>query len=66
MSNPEQFVRTVTEKLLAYALGRGVEHYDYPTVRQIVREAARTEYRWSSIVLGIVESPPFQRRSAGA
>ena len=66
VSNPEQFVRTVTEKLLAYALGRGVEYYDYPTVRQIVREAARTEYRWSSIVLGIVESPPFQMRSAGS
>ena len=46
--------------------GRGVEYYDYPTVRTITREAARTDYRWSSIVLGIVESPPFQMRSAGS
>ncbi len=66
VSHPEQFVGTVTEKLLAYALGRGVEYYDYPTVRTITREAARTDYRWSSIVLGIVESPPFQMRSAGS
>ena len=66
VSHPEQFVGTVTEKLLAYALGRGVEYYDYPAVRTITREAARTEYRWSSIVLGIVESPPFQMRSAGS
>jgi hypothetical protein len=66
LSHPEQFVGTITEKLLAYALGRGVEYYDYPTVRTITREAARTDYRWSSIVLGIVESPPFQMRSAGS
>ena len=66
VNNPEQFVRTLTEKLLAYALGRGVEHFDYPAVRKITRDAAATDYRWSSIVLGIVESTPFQQRSAGS
>ena len=66
VDNPEQFVRTLTEKLLAYALGRGVEYYDYPAVRKITRDAAATDYRWSSIVLGIVESTPFQQRSAGS
>jgi hypothetical protein len=59
----EQFVRTVTEKLLTYSLGRGVEHYDLPTVRQIAREAAGTDYRWSSIIMGIVKSGPFQMRT---
>ena len=59
----ERFVRTVTEKLLTYALGRGVEYYDMPTVRQITRDAAPTEYRWSSIILNIVKSRPFQMRS---
>ena len=65
---PEQFVQTFTEKLLTYALGRGVEAHDMPTVRAIVRGAARDQYRFSSIVLGIVKSPPFQmsRSSAGA
>jgi hypothetical protein len=60
----EQFVSTVTEKLLAYALGRGLEAYDLPAVRKIVREAARHEHRWSAIVLGIVNSVPFQMRRA--
>ncbi|MYI75656.1 MAG: DUF1585 domain-containing protein [Acidobacteria bacterium] len=59
----EQFVRTVTEKLLTYALGRGIEHYDLPVVRGIVREAAANEYRWSAIIMGIVRSTPFQMRS---
>jgi hypothetical protein len=58
----EDFVMTVTEKLLTYALGRGVEYYDMPTVRQIAREAGRADYRWSSIILGIVRSRPFQMR----
>ena len=66
VNDPEQFVGTITEKLLAYALGRGVEYYDYPTVRKIARGAAATDYQWSSIVLGIVESPPFQMRSEGS
>ena len=50
-----QFVRVVTEKLLTYALGRGVEYYDMPLVRSIVRDAAPDNYRFSSLVLGIVE-----------
>ena len=59
----EQFVRTVTEKLLTYALGRGIEHYDLPIVRGIVRQASANEYRWSAIIMGIVRSTPFQMRS---
>ncbi|MEE2636592.1 MAG: DUF1592 domain-containing protein [Acidobacteriota bacterium] len=66
VNNPQPLVRTVTEKLLSYALGRGMEYYDYPTVRQIAREAAANDYRWSSIVLGIVQSRPFQMRSTGS
>jgi hypothetical protein len=64
MSQPEQFVTAVTERLLTYALGRGVEYYDQPTIRKIVRGAAPGEYRWSSIILGIVKSTPFQMRRA--
>ena len=59
----EQFPRTVTAKLLAYALGRPLEHYDQPAVRQIVRNAAGDDYRWSSLILGIVKSPPFLTRA---
>jgi hypothetical protein len=57
-----QFVQTLTEKLMTYALGRSVEYYDMPTVRQIVRDAARDNYRFSSLVSGIVKSAPFQMR----
>jgi mono/diheme cytochrome c family protein len=57
-----QFVQTLTEKLMTYALGRSVEYYDMPTVRQIVRDAARDNYRFSSLVMGIVKSAPFQMR----
>jgi hypothetical protein len=57
-----QFVQTLTEKLMTYALGRSVDYYDMPTVRQIVRDAARDDYRFSSLVLGIVKSAPFQMR----
>ncbi|MGE3507988.1 MAG: DUF1592 domain-containing protein [Vicinamibacterales bacterium] len=63
LSRREQFVRTVTEKLLVYGLGRGAEFYDMPTVRQIAREAAAHEYTWSSVILGIVKSRPFQMRT---
>jgi hypothetical protein len=56
---PEQFPRTVTEKLLAYALGRRLDYYDQPAVRRIVRDAAANDYRWSSIITGIVASPAF-------
>jgi mono/diheme cytochrome c family protein len=60
-ANPEQFAQTLTEKLLMYALGRTVEYHDMPLVRQIVRDAARNGYRFSSIAKGIVESAPFQK-----
>jgi mono/diheme cytochrome c family protein len=60
MSRPAEFVQTMTEKFLIYALGRGLEPYDMPTVRKIVRDAARENYRFSSIVMGIAESAPFQ------
>jgi hypothetical protein len=63
---PEQFVQTFTEKLMTYALGRSVEYYDMPTVRRIVRDAARDNYRFASIVDGIVRSPAFQMREAAA
>ena len=62
VSRGDEFVRTVTEKLLIYALGRGLEYYDMPSVRQIMRDAAPTDYRWSSIILEITHSMPFQRR----
>jgi mono/diheme cytochrome c family protein len=59
LEQPEQFPRTVTEKLLSYALGRRLEYYDRPAVREIVSAAAAHQYRWSSIIVGIVESPAF-------
>ena len=62
LERSEQFVETVTEKLLTYALGRGIEHYDRPVIRAIVRAAAADDYRWSSLLLGIVESTPFRMR----
>ena len=62
LSRREQFVRTVTEKLLTYALGREIEYYDAPVVRQITRAAAADDYRWSSVILEIVRSMPFQMR----
>ena len=66
LSRGEDFAATVTEKLLAYALGRGLEYTDRPAVRRILRDAADDDYRWSSIVLGIVESTPFQWRRSRA
>jgi hypothetical protein len=64
LSRSDQFVATYTEKLLTYALGRGLEFYDAPAVRAIVRRARPTDYRFSSIVLGIVDSLPFQFRES--
>jgi hypothetical protein len=58
----EQFVSTVTERLLSFALGRSIEYYDRPAVRRIVRNASSEDFRWSSIILGVVESVPFQMR----
>lgn len=61
------FVHTVAEKLLTYALGRGMAHTDAPAVRQLVRDLARDDYRWSALILGIVNGAPFQmRRASGA
>jgi hypothetical protein len=62
VDHADQFVHTVTEKLLTYALGRGIEYYDAPAIRQIRREAAANDYRFSAIVMGIVKSVPFQLR----
>ena len=62
LSRREQFVRTITEKMLMYALGRGLEHYDEPVIRRIMQDAAPSDYRWSSIVLGIAKSTPFLMR----
>ena len=62
LSRREEFVRIVTEKLLTYALGRGTEYYDAPAVRSIMRKAAPSDYRWSSLIVGIVKSTPFQIR----
>ena len=62
LRKPEMFVGTLTEKLMTYALGRGLEYYDAPSVREIVRDARGQDYRFSSLVLGIVSSDPFQMR----
>ena len=58
----DEFARTVIEKMLVYALGRGLEYYDMPTVRRIQREAAAADYRWSSLIQSIAQSTPFQMR----
>jgi Protein of unknown function (DUF1592)/Protein of unknown function (DUF1588)/Protein of unknown function (DUF1587)/Protein of unknown function (DUF1585)/Protein of unknown function (DUF1595)/Planctomycete cytochrome C len=63
LDDPEQFPRTVTEKLMAYALGRKLEYYDLPAVRKVVRDASAQDYRWSAIVMGIVKNPNFLTRS---
>jgi hypothetical protein len=63
--NSDLFVMTLTEKLLTYGLGRGVEAYDQPAVRAIVRGAADSDYRFSALILGVVQSAPFQMRRAG-
>ena len=62
LRRPESFVRVVAERLLTYALGRGVEHYDLPAVRAVARAAAEDDYRFSALVMRIVESVPFQMR----
>jgi len=63
LEKPDRFPQTVTEKLLAYALGRRLEYFDRPAVRQIVRDAAAGEFSWSSIILGIAKTPAFQMRT---
>jgi len=62
LKHPEQFVRTMTEKMLTYALGRGLEYYDMPVVRSIAADAKNQNYRFSSIVLGVVNSTPFMKK----
>jgi hypothetical protein len=64
LSRPNVFVGTMTEKLMTYALGRGVEYYDMPAIRAIVHEAAHNDYRFSSLIMGVVKSTPFQMRRA--
>jgi hypothetical protein len=56
------FMENFTERLLTYALGRGVEEYDHPIIRKIVRDASADNQKWSSMILGIVNSTPFQMR----
>jgi hypothetical protein len=63
LKDPDQFPRTLTEKLMVYALGRRLEYFDRPAVRTIVHDASASDYRWSSIVVGIVRSPAFLMRT---
>jgi hypothetical protein len=60
VARSDQFARVVTEKMLTYALGRGIEYQDMPTLRSIVRDSANSKYKFSSMMLGIVKSAPFQ------
>jgi hypothetical protein len=62
LGRPEDFANVVAERMLTYALGRGLEYYDVPAIRKIVREAARDDYRWSSFILATAKSMPFQMR----
>jgi hypothetical protein len=62
LADPGLFAATFTEKLLIYALGRGLQHYDMPMVRRLLDETEPGDYRFSDLVLGIVESVPFQYR----
>jgi len=64
LSHQDAFLATMTEKLMTYALGRGVETYDMPSLRRVIRDAQSTDYRWSSLIIGIVKSTPFQMRRA--
>jgi hypothetical protein len=64
LRRPELFVTTLTENLLTFALGRGVEYYDAPAVRKIVSDAEKEDYRFPALILGIVKSVPFQMRRA--
>jgi hypothetical protein len=62
LRDPSRFATTVTAKLLTYALGRGLEDYDMPVVRAIVRQAAADDYRFQTLILAVAESQPFQMR----
>ena len=60
----DEFIQAVTDRLLEYFLGRSLDHNDRPAVRQVIRAATADDYRWSSLILNIVESVPFQMRRA--
>jgi hypothetical protein len=62
LKHPDVFVQTLTEKLMTYGLGRGLQEYDMPVVRSVVRDAFAQERKFSALVLGIVKSTPFQMR----
>jgi hypothetical protein len=64
LKRPEIFMGTFAEKLLTYALGRGIEPYDAPAIRRIVRDARAEDYHVSAIILGVVKSSPFQMRTS--
>ena len=64
LAHPEEFASTVVGKLLMYGIGRNLQYYDEPAVRAIVRDAARNNYKFSSLILGVVKSYPFQMREA--
>jgi hypothetical protein len=66
LRRPDQFVQALTEKLMMYALGRELEHYDMPQVRKVVRDAAAQDYRFSAIVTGIIRSDAFRMQAANA
>ena len=63
LSRPDAFVTTLANRMLTYALGRGLEPSDMPVVRRIVKKAAQNDYRFASIIIGVVESPSFQMRT---
>jgi hypothetical protein len=63
LARREAFATTVVEKLMTYALGRTIEYYDMPAVRKIVRDAARVDYRWSALVVGVASSVPMQMKA---
>ena len=66
LKRPDLIAYSATEKLLMYSLGRALEPNDAPALRRILKDAAKDNYRWSSLVLGIVKSTPFQMRRAGS
>jgi hypothetical protein len=66
LSHPEEFVSTITEKLMMYGVGRNVQYYDRPAIRTIIKQAARSNYTFASLVLEVVESAPFQMRETPA
>ena len=62
LQHKQRFANTVTQKVMTYALGRSLEYNDQPAVREIVKKIAQDDYRWSALILGIIESTPFQYR----